>query len=824
MDISIVIVSWNTKDLLSKCIKSIVNSKPRTTYEIIVVDNASSDGSFEYLESLKLTNLTIVENKENLGFARANNQGIKVASGKYVLLLNSDAEVGSGVIDGLLSQAKMHPEAGVILPKLVNSDGTTQGSVFRLPNLPRAIRHYWFGEEILNKYSPDKSGEVEAGVMAAFLIAPAVLKKVRGLNEKYFMYFEDLDFCREVRRLGFTIYFDKDIVVKHHHGESGKKLAEASHQWKRLIPSSKIYHGTINHYLITTVIYASQKLGKFLLPLILTLLIIPTFARLIQPGFFPMQDDLQAFRVQQMDRCFDDGQIPCRWVPDAGYQYGYPQFNFYPPAPYYAGVLLHRLGLPYIDTVKILFVVGYIASMLAMYFLVSTILGKFPGFIAALMYTYIPYKAVEVYVRGALSEFWAQIFFPLILLSIYLVIKNKSYKSFLMLSLSVAGLLTTHLLMSLIFMPIAAVWSVYWLFSGFKFSVLSFKFMISSIKYLVFSSVLGAGLSAFFVLPVLFEGKFVHLESVLSGYFDYRQHFVSLYKMFLSMEWGYGSSGFPNEKLNLSLGIPHWILGIVVLPVLIIIFYKKYKKLCRLALLLVALSLFSIYMIHMKSSFIWRLIPSLWFLQFPWRFLAVSIFLLAMLSGFAVKFAKGWGYTLGGVVVAASFLIYIGFFVPKAWLNITDADKFSGASWEKQLTISIFDYLPIYATLPPNHKAPAFPEIINGKVNFVSYHKGSDFQIGELDALTDARIRLPLYDFPGMQVVVDGIPHSFVHDDCSGEEFCFGLITVDLKKGYHSISAKLTNTPVRSAGNLITIGSFVSLVGLFVYTNRSRYI
>ena len=830
-EISVVIVNWNTKKLLANCIESIVKSEPKVSYEIVVVDNASADGSFEYLESLKLKNLTIVENRKNLGFARANNQGIKVAGGKYILLLNSDTEVKKGSIDKLLEFAKAHGDAGAVVPRLVNADGTTQGSVFRLPNMLRTIRHYWFGERNLDKYSPDGTTEVEAGVMAAFLITPGALAKVKGLNEEYFMYFEDLDYCREIGRAGLKIYFYDGVEVTHLHGASGKNLADESNQWRRLIPSSKIYHGKFNHYSITGIILASQKLRGLLLPLLLTILIIPTFARLVQPGYFPMQDDLQAFRVYEMDRCFDDGQIPCRWVPDAGYQYGYPQFNFYPPAPYYVGAVLHRIGLPYIDAVKVLFIAGYIGSMLAMYFLVSTILGKFPGFIAALMYTYIPYKAVEVYVRGAMSEFWAQIFFPLIFLGIYLIIKNKSLKSFFLLSLSIAGLLTTHLLMSLIFLPFAAIWGTYWIMASLrskakstKHLALDFRHLTFSLLPLAFSFLLSLGLSAFFVLPVLFEGRFVHLESVLSGYFDYRQHFVSLYKMFLSMEWGYGSSGFPNEKLNLSLGIPHWILGIVVLLVLIIIFYKKYKKLAKLSLLLLALSLGSIFMIHMKSSFIWRLIPSLWFLQFPWRFLAVSIFLLTMLSGFAVKLAKSWGYALGAVVVAASFVIYIGFFVPKAWLNITDADKFSGINWEKQLTISIFDYLPIYATLPPNHKAPELPEVLSGEVNFVDYNKGSDFQTGQLDAVTDARIRLPIFDFPGMVVLVDGEEHNFVHNECGGEEFCFGLITIDLKKGYHTLVVELTDTPVRSVGNLITLGSFVIMGSILIYRVRRRYV
>lgn len=803
MELSIIIVNWNTKKLVLDCVKSIYKHPPKVNFEVIVVDNASSDGSVEALKKLKKVKL--VENNENQGFNRANNQGISKAQGSYILLLNSDTEVKEGSIDKLLSFATKNKNIGVVIPKLLNTDGTTQGSVFRFPNLLRTIRQYWFGEKgLLDKYSPKKESKVEVGVMAAFLITPKALK-LGGLNEDYFMYFEDLDYCRKLRKNGLDIYFLPDAEVVHHHGASGKNLAGEAEQWKRLIPSSKVYHGLINHYLIISVMWSAQKLKGWLIPLLLVLLITPSFLQLTRSGYFPMQDALQAFRVHQMDRCFDDGQIPCRWVPDAGYQYGYPQFNYYPPAPYYLGVLLHRVGFQYIDSVKILFIAGYILSALAMYVLVNSLLGRWPGLVAAVAYTYIPYKAVEVYVRGALSEFWAQIFFPLILWAIYMLVKSGKVRHLLWLSLGIALLATTHLLMTIIFIPIAGVWALYWLF----------RFGWGNFRKVVVAGLLGFGLSSFFVIPVAFERQFVHLESLLSGYFDYRQHFVSLHKIFLSMEWGYGSSGFPDEKLNLSVGIIHWIFAFVIGPALAILVRKRYKKMFPLVVMLTLLALASIFMMHLRSSYFWSLVPFLWFLQFPWRFMAVSIFLVTLLIGFVIKFSGKYQYLAGIALFIISFSLYYQFFVPKSWLNITDADNFSGESWEKQLTISIFDYLPIYATLPPNHKAPKLPEVLVGRASFASYEKGSNFQKGMIIVEEDATLRLPIFDFPGMVVRVDGreVPHR--NDDCSGEEFCFGLITFNIGEGEHDIEVRLTNTPPRVAGNLITLGS-VGVVGFLL--------
>ena len=560
------------------------------------------------------------------------------------------------------------------------------------------------------------------------------------------------------------------------------------------------------------VISWTKTKSNYLIPIFIVVLIFPTYSKLLQSGFFPMQDDLQAFRVYEMDKCYTNLQIPCRWVPDAGYEYGYPQFNFYPPLPYYLGALMHHVGIQYIDVVKILFILGYILSALTMYLLVKELTDNWSGFIAALLYTYIPYKAVEVYVRGALSEFWAQIFFPLILWSIYKVIKTGKTKYIVWMGLSIALLATTHALMTMVFVPVAVVWALGWMIQANlenKKKVYSLNW--SLILKVFWGGILGFGLSAFFILPVIFEKQFAHTESLLSGYFDYRQHYVSLYKLFISREWGYGSSGFPNEKLNLSLGIVQWLVGFVLVPILAIFNFKKNKKLSILALGLVAAGLFSVFMIHMKSSFIWSRLPFLWYLQFPWRFLAVSIFLLCVLSGLAVYFFRKFKYIFGVILVVISFALTISYYTPKAWLNINDNDKFSGVSWEKQLTISIFDYLPIYATLPPVTKAPDSPEILEGSAKFLEYKKGSDFQTGIVDVSKNSLIRAPLYDFPGMQVKIDGKIMPHINNDCRGEKYCLGLITFNLTPGHHTIDIRLTDTPVRKIGNILTLISLVVL-------------
>lgn len=262
MTLSIIIVSFNTKKYTLKCIKSIKKAAPKLTYEIIVVDNASTD---ESVSALKKQKVKLIANKKNIGFASANNKGIKIAKGKYILLLNSDTEIKKKALEKLINFAEKTPEAGVVVPKLLNSNGTTQASVYKNQSIPNAIKQYWLGKKgTFDKYAPLSSNpsEVNATVAAAFLITPKAQKKVGLFNEKYFMYYEDLDYCRRVRSANLKVYYFPEAKITHHHGKSGENVAPEAAQWKRLVPSSKMYHGVVKHYALNYVIWSGQKLSK----------------------------------------------------------------------------------------------------------------------------------------------------------------------------------------------------------------------------------------------------------------------------------------------------------------------------------------------------------------------------------------------------------------------------------------------------------------------------------------------------------------------------------------------------------------------------------
>lgn len=270
IDLSVIIVSFNTKELTVGSIKSIEKEGSKLVIEVIVVDNNSSDGSREALKEFETDKFkyATIFNDSNTGYAKANNQGIKKAQGKYVLLLNSDTLVHENSLGSLVEFAQKTPDAGVVGSKLLNIDGSLQGSCFHFPTIKNAILEYFFGKKgLFDKYAPkgNEPSTVDALVGAAFLITPKARKKVGVLDERYWAYFEDIDYCRQVWKNRLKVYYLPTSIIIHYHGSSFKKaISDDATRWRRLIPSSKIYHGFVSHYLINLVIWLGQKWQKLL--------------------------------------------------------------------------------------------------------------------------------------------------------------------------------------------------------------------------------------------------------------------------------------------------------------------------------------------------------------------------------------------------------------------------------------------------------------------------------------------------------------------------------------------------------------------------------
>ncbi|MCJ7827964.1 glycosyltransferase family 2 protein [Patescibacteria group bacterium] len=269
INLSIIIVSFNTKKVLQKCLESLksVLGELGAKTELILVDNQSQDGTTSWLKEYEQNQnpfeVKVFYNHQNVGFGRAVNQAAKISRGDWLLLLNSDIICQPEAILKMVGWAEKQPGVGAVGGRLLNLDLTPQPSVLRLPTLKRAVSEFWLDKEkTFAKYLPEKSGEVEAVVGAVMLLARTILKEGKIFDERYFMYFEDLDLCRRLGREGLKVYYTNQAEFLHYHGESGKGRPKTVARY--LKRSSFLYYGLVKKVLIDLVIITGQKWRKII--------------------------------------------------------------------------------------------------------------------------------------------------------------------------------------------------------------------------------------------------------------------------------------------------------------------------------------------------------------------------------------------------------------------------------------------------------------------------------------------------------------------------------------------------------------------------------
>lgn len=231
--LSIVIVTWNAEDEIEACINSIIKYNNDIPIEIIVIDNASKDKTVNILKNYTVQTdfIKVIFNEDNKGFTLANNQGIKIAQGEFILLLNPDTKVTENALIKLIEQLATSGEMGAIAPQLLNEDLTIQPSV-------RTFPRYWdmfceltllskifpmsriFARWKMNYFNHNEIDEVEQPMAAALMIKKNVMDKVNGFDERYKMFFNDVDLCKSIVDAGYKIYFYPDSKIFHLKGAS----------------------------------------------------------------------------------------------------------------------------------------------------------------------------------------------------------------------------------------------------------------------------------------------------------------------------------------------------------------------------------------------------------------------------------------------------------------------------------------------------------------------------------------------------------------------------------------------------------------------------
>ncbi len=233
MDLSIIIVNWKVKDLLEKCIQAIFEQTKNISFEVFVVDNASGDDSVEMVRG-KFSQIDLTASTENLGFAKGNNLAIKKARGRYVLLLNPDTEILENALEKMVRFMDANQNYGIAGCKLLNPDLSLQPSVRAFPDLASQlfillkIHHLFPHSKTMYKYlvqdfDYEKTQEVDQ-VMGAFLmIRREVINKIGLLDEKFWIWFEEVDFCKRAKSSGYKIFYTPEAKIIHHFGQSFKQ-------------------------------------------------------------------------------------------------------------------------------------------------------------------------------------------------------------------------------------------------------------------------------------------------------------------------------------------------------------------------------------------------------------------------------------------------------------------------------------------------------------------------------------------------------------------------------------------------------------------------
>jgi GT2 family glycosyltransferase len=265
LDLTIIIVNWNTRQMLADCLQAVDTTLNNLAYEIIVVDNGSTDGSQAMLGQ-QFPHVHLVQNYENVGFAKANNQGLTLSRGRYALLLNSDAFVAAGAIQTLVRLADTEARAGILGAQLLNPDGSFQASHTPFPDFwQEFLILSGIGRLLFGSWYPSRGPEEEKGPQmidyvegACLLVRREAFEEVGGLDEEYFMYAEEVDWCYTMRENGWQVWYHPDAKVIHIGGGSSqnRRPQRESDLYRSRVRLFRKYHGNRATLLLKLQIYA----------------------------------------------------------------------------------------------------------------------------------------------------------------------------------------------------------------------------------------------------------------------------------------------------------------------------------------------------------------------------------------------------------------------------------------------------------------------------------------------------------------------------------------------------------------------------------------
>lgn len=566
---------------------------------------------------------------------------------------------------------------------------------------------------------------------------------------------------------------------------------------------------------------------------------------LFHPGMFRIHDFTHAARIAELLRALQDGHFPVRWTSNFGFGYGMPLFEFYAPLPFYVGALFYWLGVGLVPTVKLLFVLCSLLTFIGTYKLGARLFGRAGGLLAAVAVTLAPYRAVNLFVRGALGEAWAMMAIPWVLLGIVRVIRGEK-NAWLTLTLGLLALFLSHNITTLLFFPLSLLFAFgYWwierrrkqmaLQHQHKQKVEDRRVMRSPLDWLnTFPLNLGLiyllviGLAAFYLFPAFLEKDFTKVNGIFQGYFSYSNHFLYI-RQFVTPFWGYGGSQpGPEDGLSFFLGFGE-IIGALVTFFLLgkSLIHKKAKNIFSWQVLLAGLfvleTAIALFMTLGKSQFIWDQFPLMVAVQFPWRWLSLAATFLALLMGAATLFIPARKNRYAYVAILLLFLIAtnLRYFQPENFDDVSQSFYYSDPKRIRHdMSRTLNDYIPVQMKLdelskelPPIDVPFVVDQGDATKVTLLANHDQE--KLLQTEFSRPGKVEFAVADFPGWTVLIDNVIVPTQRTE-------LGNIVTEVPAGSHQVAVQFRPTPIRAWSDAISAFSLIVFFVILTWSEKNK--
>lgn len=562
----------------------------------------------------------------------------------------------------------------------------------------------------------------------------------------------------------------------------------------------------------------SQKTSFWLVLIVVLSLIQTRF--LFQPGFYTFSDELHIANLHQMVQALEGGQIPPRWAPNVSFNFGYPLFNFYYLLPFYLGAGFHLLfNLSLIWSLKLVFALSVPLSGIFFFFLLRKFANYWTSFAGSILYIFTPYRAVDLYSRGAVGEMWGFVFMPLLMWAIIELVQKPTYKRGFWGSLALAGLMISHNLTPIIFLPFLLAFSLFYIWQK--------KNRKRAFIFTGLSLVLGFSLSAFYWLPAIIEKSFIKTGTPFNPY-DHFPFISQLIKPF----WGYGASVWgPGDGLSFQIGIAN--LLVLVLVSSLFIFKKRYSHPRKewLFIFLALSFLLTVFLMNIRSWFLWTIFPLGDYIQFPWRLLMLTTFFTSMMVVFVEKLTKPkTGIVVSLIIAVLAVSLTWNYFRPAKQLLVDDnyflrrffVNQLSGGitdklSWEYWNYSE--DYLPltIWTKEKPKDLPPKIVSDNPGAVISTKEKNPTDFEINVKSNKT-MNLVVNSYYFPGWEAKIDNRPAEINPIEPYGQ-----IEISDIPEGNYQIEVAFHESKIRKVADYISLFSLLTLLSfLFLPVKHNK--